>query len=398
MACGRVPALGLSRTRAALLGALLLLVFGATPQQYLASIDVAVLVTLFALMLIGAQLHQAHAFRALTDRVASSPKSAPQLLAMVLASSALLSLVLVNDIVVFALAPLICDVCKSRQLNPKPYLIGMAFAANAGSAASLIGNPQNILLAEVGALQLLPYFTVAAVPALVCLIISYLVIYGYYRHHLQLSTPMELVVPPSDSRPSPAVNPLATCLALLALVGVVVGFIAAPAYGSWIALVIASLLTLISTTIAGVKPKPVLRRIDGRLLVLITGLFVITSAFSQLPEVGLWIRAAEHAQLLPSTVPNTTVFAVLASNTIGNVPAVMLLLNLVENIPTVTLQWLALLTTLSGNLLLTGSLANIITAERAARHGVQLTFGDFMRVGIPVTAVSLGFAMLWLQL
>ena len=85
-----------------------------------------------------------------------------------------------------------------------------------------------------------------------------------------------------------------------------------------------------------------------------------------------------------------------ASNTIGNVPAVILIIQLVPDLSDGTLAALALLSTFAGNLLLTGSLCNIIVAERAATVGAPLSFADFARSGIPMTLASLAVTVAWL--
>ncbi len=85
-----------------------------------------------------------------------------------------------------------------------------------------------------------------------------------------------------------------------------------------------------------------------------------------------------------------------SSNTFGNVPAVILILKLLPDLPQGALSGLALLSTFAGNLLLTGSMCNIIVAERAQDSGARLAFMDFARSGIPMTVASLAVAALWL--
>lgn len=85
-----------------------------------------------------------------------------------------------------------------------------------------------------------------------------------------------------------------------------------------------------------------------------------------------------------------------ASNTIGNVPAVILILKLLPSLPEGALAGLALLSTFAGNLLLTGSMCNIIVAERAKAAGASLSFMDFARSGIPMTLASLAVTGFWL--
>ena len=86
----------------------------------------------------------------------------------------------------------------------------------------------------------------------------------------------------------------------------------------------------------------------------------------------------------------------LASNTIGGVPAAMLFLQLWPSAPRGVFYALALLSSLSGNLLLTGSLTNVLIAERADRMGARLTFAEHARAGVPIAIISIGFAVFWL--
>jgi Na+/H+ antiporter NhaD/arsenite permease-like protein len=86
----------------------------------------------------------------------------------------------------------------------------------------------------------------------------------------------------------------------------------------------------------------------------------------------------------------------LLSNTIGNVPATVLILALWPDLGASTLNSLAVMSTLAGNLLIVGSLCNLIVAERAAAAGVRLGFVDFARAGVPMTLVSLALAAAWL--
>lgn len=144
--------------------------------------------------------------------------------------------------------------------------------------------------------------------------------------------------------------------------------------------------------------RELLSQVDGSLLVMIGCLFAVTASVTELPQAQHVVDWLEARQLLPYDLGSLALFSVVASNTIGNVPAVVLLLKAVPDIPTYVLYGLALFSTLSGNLLLTGSLANIIVAERGAQAKVTLGFIDFARVGIPVTILSMTFAGAWLWL
>jgi Na+/H+ antiporter NhaD/arsenite permease-like protein len=100
--------------------------------------------------------------------------------------------------------------------------------------------------------------------------------------------------------------------------------------------------------------------------------------------------------LLPDKASLLALFSLIASNTIGNVPAVLLLLSVWHGVPHGVLVGVAILSTLAGNLLLVGSLANLIVAERARSLDVDLLFRDHAKAGIPITLLSLLFAGFWL--
>ena len=130
----------------------------------------------------------------------------------------------------------------------------------------------------------------------------------------------------------------------------------------------------------------------------IVGLFVITDALAGLTVVGEAVASLQAAGGDPTRLSVLAPLTLVASNTIGNVPAVVLVLALRPDLPEVTLQALALLSTLAGNLLLVGSLANLIVAERAAGVGVRLSFLDHARCGVPMTLLSMAMAIAWLRL
>jgi Na+/H+ antiporter NhaD/arsenite permease-like protein len=125
-------------------------------------------------------------------------------------------------------------------------------------------------------------------------------------------------------------------------------------------------------------------------------LFAITGALNHAGIAGPLLDFLTNHGLLPDSLVELTPFSLLMSNGIGGVPTAMLLLQLWQTPCPDVLYALALLLSLSGNLLLTGSLTNVLIAERAGRMGAVLTFAEHARVGVPITIVSLGFAMLWL--
>ena len=389
MATGKLPGLRIDRAGIALAAAGLLLALNiVVPSELMNIIDLPVLITLFSLMVVGAHLEQAKVFDLLTRKLATPGMTPHRLLAVVIGLSALFSMLLVNDIVVYAFAPILCTVCLHRGFDPKPQLLGMAAASNAGSAASLIGNPQNILIAEVGQLVFIEHFLFAAVPALLTLVVIYGVLCGVFRHEVSEQDNERI---DGQNLPGTRLEKTAVTLPTVGLLIIVLAYLLMPEQGWQVALGVAVLLTIFGR----LNTRELLPALDISLLVMIAGLMVVTGSFSELPQLSHIMNQVEQAGLLPNTVWPSVVFSILASNTIGNVPAVVLLLNVTDALNTEALHMLALFSTLAGNLFLTGSLANIITAERAAQQGIQLGFADFARMGMAVTFISMALAAAW---
>jgi Na+/H+ antiporter NhaD/arsenite permease-like protein len=142
--------------------------------------------------------------------------------------------------------------------------------------------------------------------------------------------------------------------------------------------------------------RTMIAAIDWPLLLLFACLFGVTGALADTGIPWAGISALQNWGLLPDSLFILTPLTLLMSNTIGNVPSVILLMQIWPNPPKGALYGLALLSTLAGNLLLVGSLANLIVVERAASFGVRLSFAEHAKVGIPVTLLSMAFAVFWL--
>ncbi|MCA1972751.1 MAG: anion transporter [Caenispirillum sp.] len=387
MAAGRWPGLAVDRTGIALLGALVVVLAGAVPAaEVQAAVDWPTLVILFGLMILSAQAAQAGLYDWCARRIAVAEAAPERLLALLVVTAGGLSMVLANDVVVFAMTPMLCAGLTGRGLDARPFLIGLAGAANAGSAATLIGNPQNILIGQVGGLDFWAFAAACGVPALIGLACVHLVVSRLWRGRWHLAQAGALPPVPEVDRPALW---KAGAAALLLL-----GLFSAPLPHTTGVLLVAGLL-LVSRRMA---TRTMLGMVDWHLLVLFAGLFVVTKALALtgLPAQG--VAALAEAGLVPDRLSVLLPLSLVGSNTIGNVPLVMLLLAVWPDLAPGTLYGLAALSTLAGNLLVVGSLANIITVERARAAGVTLSFADHARCGVPMTLLSLAGAALWLWL
>ena len=386
MALGRVPGLKLDRVGIALVALVVLLASDAVDIGALgASIDAPTLILLFALMILSAQFGAAGFYEWCAARITRAEGSPQALLGLTILVSGMLSAVLANDIVVFAMAPLLCLGVRRRGLDPRPFLAGLAGASNAGSAATVIGNPQNILIGQVGELDFWAFLLACGVPALLALAVVYGAVALAWRKELARAAE------PVDLPDLPALDRWQLVKASAGTAALIVLF-ATPLPREIGALVIAAALLLSRR----MHSRDAVGAVDWPLLLLFACLFVVTHAFAGTGLAQEAIASLEAAGLLPDTLAVMAPLALIASNSIGNVPFVILLLAIWPAPSEGALYGLALLSTLAGNLLITGSLANIITAERAAASGVRFSFADHARAGVPMTLASLVLAVLWL--
>jgi len=386
MFLGRIPGLSLDRTGVALLGALVLIVSGrVTPEAAWLSVDVPTVALLFGLMVVSAQLRLGGFYALVARRISEAGRSPAYLLGWLVAAAGTLSAVLANDIVCLAVAPVLVEGCSRRGLDPVPFLLGLACASNVGSAATLIGNPQNMLIGQTLGLSFSGYLLAAAVPAIVGLALVWGVIALLYRGRwARAAAAVHADAPPF--RWSVTVKGLAVAT------GLVAAFLFAPWPREAVALAGAGVLLVSRRT----ATRALLVLVDWQLLILFGGLFVVNHA---LAETGLVAGALEQLagrgvdlQSPPALFAATAVL----SNLVSNVPATMLLLPAATHPQAGAV--LALSSTLAGNLLIVGSIANVIVVDQADRLGIRIGWARHARVGVPVTLLTLAAAAAWLAL
>lgn len=390
MAAGRLPWLQVDRTGIALLGVIALLASESVTLDDIGGyIDSSTLVLLFALMIISAQFVSSGFYDTCADWITSRRGSPAWLLALTVAVCGGLAALLANDIVVFAMAPLLIAGARARGLDPRPFLIALIGATNAGSAATLIGNPQNILIGQVGNLSFHTFLLAGVVPAIVALGCVFGVTFLLWHDRIE-GTVLAVTrdVPDVPRHPHDRNQTIKGLVAMAALLILFATALPREIGGLVIAAVLLSNRKFTSRTM--------IAAVDWPLLLLFVSLFAVTGA---LADTGLpWslISGLQEVGLLPDNLAVLTPLTLLMSNTIGNVPSVILLLQIWPNPPQGPLYALALLSSLAGNLLLVGSLSNIVVVERAAAFGVRITFAEYARAGIPITLISMAFAVFWL--
>ncbi len=392
MILGEIPGLALDRSGVALLGAIALIATGrvSLPGAWRA-IDVSTMALLLGLMVVSAQFRLGGFYAHLTQRLATRDVAPPTLLALLIAAAGILSAVLANDIICLAMAPVLTVACVRRGLTPVPFLLALACAANVGSAATLIGNPQNMLIGQRLHLAFAGYLADAAVPAALGLAATWAVIVGLTRGRWKLEGGRRDTQArrSEDVAPRP-LQPWQTVKGLIVLAGLMVVFLVAPWPRDVVALSAAGILLLSRRTAS----RDILGLVDWELLVLFAGLFVVNDALVVSGTLGHVVAPLRGAGIELQASGTLFVAAVALSNLVSNVPAVMLLLPFAQHARAGAI--LALASTLAGNLLLVGSIANIIVVEQAARLGVRIRWREHARIGVPVTVATLALAAGWL--
>jgi Na+/H+ antiporter NhaD/arsenite permease-like protein len=378
VAVGRFPGLRMNRATIALVGAVALVLIGALSlEQAYAALDLNTLVLLFAMMVLNVNLSMCGFFQLLATRILRWARTPRQLLALVIMASGVLSALFLNDTVVLMFTPLVVEVAVQVGRSPIPYLMALATAANIGSTATIIGNPQNML---IGISSGIPFarFTGFLFPvALAGLGLAWSVVFMVYRSEFRSERfPAGLNLPVRVYRPLLRKSLIASAIMLIALLA-----------GMPIPLAALSAASILLVT-RRLKPERVFREIDWSLLVFFSGLFVVTGA---LETSGLSRGIFGVLGHLGHGVWGLTAGSAALSNLISNVPAVLMFRPVVPGLPDVERSWLvlAMATTLAGNLTLLGSVANLIVAESARRHGVRLRFLEYLKAGVPITIVTL---------
>ena len=385
----RLKILPLNRPAAALLGAVLMVGAGVlTPERAYRAVDYDTLVLLLGMMLVSAYLFLGGFFDWAADwilRKASTPK---RLLLYLVITSGVLSAALVNDTVCLMLTPLVVAVIVRGRLPLPPYLLALAMSANMGSVATLVGNPQNMIIGHMSHIPFLN-FSASLLPAAIAgMAIEYWILRRSFRNVLENAVIQRLEGAPR------AVDQRLLRITFFTLGLVFIGFISGLNL-AWTALGGGALIMVLAQR----DTHEVLKLVDWHLLVFFAALFVVVEGLNAtgLPDS---IYARLHPVFGGSASAqawNLAWFSAAGSNIFSNVPFVLVAGKWIPNFDQPELMWkvMALATTFAGNLTILGSVANIIVVESARGH-VEVGFWDYARCGIPVTVLTMAAGMVLL--
>lgn len=387
----QIPGMRVNRPAASLIGAVAMVAIGGMPAaEAWASIDPNVIIFLLGVLLLTSYLELGGFFEWTASWIIQHVHSARALLAAVVVAAGLLSALFINDTICLVFTPILVMTLRSLKLRPAPFLLALAFASNVGSALTVTGNPQNMLIGVSSGIGYAPFLAAMALPSLGGLAIVYFVIAFAFRNDLSAG------LRAADRTAVPIDRPL-TVKALLLFAAALVGWLAGYSLPG---VAIAAGTAMVA--IARRDSAEAFARVEWSLLLFFAALFVVMGGVRELPLFqDLTVRATSglHGVPLHDAVAVSGVMTVL-SNLVSNVPAVLLWIPVVPHVPNERLIWLviAMSSTFAGNLTMLGSMANLIVAEGASARGVTLRFRDFVRVGVPLTLLTLAWGIATLLL
>jgi len=377
----------IERPAVAMLGGALMLVLGIlTPAEAIAAINLDVILLLVGMMVLVSGLDACGFFDLVSSRIAARAKTQTSFLVWLMVTTAALSAVVLNDTIALLVTPVVVRSARALRVNPIPYLVAVAISANVGSVATEVGNPQN---AFIGIRSGIPFLTFTAylLPVTVaCLAVAIGLVWLAFRK--DLAAPLT----PAVSMPAAPLQRRGMVFTLAVTLAVAVAFFASstPEWLPLIALAGGSFVLFFLPFVSRVTPRNLIAKVDWSIILFFVGLFVLlggveASGLSTAIQSGFTSAFGGRSGGLPWLVG----LSALLSNLISNVPAVLLLAQVVPQGSTQLWLGLATSSTLAGNATILGAACNVIVVQVASRDGVNVSMRDFVKAGLPVTAATL---------
>ncbi len=381
-----------------LLGAVAVLVSGKISIPKAAgAIDYDVILFLFGMFVVGEALDRSGYLAHLTHKIFRRAKNTEQLLLAILIVFGIASAFLMNDTLAIIGTPVVLSLAKKHNVSPKLLLLALAFGVTIGSVASPIGNPQNLLIA-INGINGNPFLSFArylAVPTILCLIVAFLILRFFYKKEFHPDGLNHLDEPILDTHLASLCKLSIAIILLLVGLKILTVFWGIGTYFhlTYIALAGAAPILLLSKT----RIK-ILKNIDWTTLVFFAAMFILMAAVW---DSGFFQALLERMKLDITKLTVVLSVSIILSQLISNVPLVALCLPILHHAGAANNEMIALAagSTIAGNLFILGAASNVIIIQNAEKKsGQTLTFWEFARVGIPLTAANAFIYWLFLRL
>ncbi len=380
-----------------LAGAAAVLLAGSiSPAGALRAINLDVMLFLAGMFVVGVALEESGYLASLSYRLFKRARSVDQLVLVILFGTGVLSAILMNDTLAIVGTPLLLNFAKKYEISPKLLLLSLAFGVTIGSAASPIGNPQNLLIALSGGVPnpFVTFFRYLALPTVINLFIAYGVLRLFYGKEFGdrvLNHGRESVDDRHLAHLSRVSLVMVAALIAVKIVSVSFGF------GSPFGLTEIALFSALPILVFSPRRIELARKVDWRTLTFFASIFVLMECVW---DTGFFQSAINGSNLEATSIPVILATSALLSQFISNVPFVALYLPLLAHLDSSIGGMMALAagSTIAGNLTIIGAASNVIIVQNGERRGTVLTFFDFLKVGFPLTALNLLVYWIFLSL
>ena len=406
------PRFRVDRATAALIGAALMILLGVvTPKEAIAAINLDILILLIGMMVLVAGLELCGFFEWVSLRMIKYSKNQFMFLVLTMVVTGSLSALVLNDTIVLLFTPIIIRTCRLLKSNPVPFLVGEAIAANIGSVATEVGNPQNAYIATTTGISFLSFSAKLVPVTIVCMAIAIGIMYLVYRKEIEKGSAQEFrrrilaqgwktfeeeLVKGDEGTTSGYRKMKQRRTGLYALLAITaatfIAFVVNHYLDASIAVIafVGGIVALfVLPLLSDVKAKEMILGVDWSIILFFVGLFVVLEGVRQsslLTDIKDFFPGFKEGQ---PTISWLTALSALLSNLVSNVPAVLLLGQLIPISQTNLWVALASSSTLAGNATILGAAANVIVAEKAEAKGVEINFWKFTMVGFPIAVVTL---------
>jgi Na+/H+ antiporter NhaD/arsenite permease-like protein len=385
IAIGRLPGFRIDRTGAAIIGASFMVGVNALSlDEAYRAINFDTIILLFGMMIVVANLQLSGFFSLVAERVVESAHSPIWLLISIVAVAGVFSAFFVNDTMCLVLTPLVLEIAESLRRNPVPYLLGVAMAANVGSAATITGNPQNMMIGSFSGISYRHFAAALAPPSIAGLVLVTLLIFISYRSEFRSRQHVDV------ANRQVRVDRKLMWKAVVVSLGMIVMF-----FAGWPVPKVAIVSGAVLLITRRVNPEKIYRNIDWGLLAMFAGLFVVIAGIEKTTLEADLIALTSALHL--DNVVLLSGLATLLSNLVSNVPAVLVFKPFVGHLANPQRAWLtlAMSSTFAGNLTILGSVANLIVVQQARRK-VRIGFWEYFRVGAPLSAITILLGAAWI--
>lgn len=399
----------LNRAVVSLLGAGLLIVLGVlTQEKAIHGIDFNTIGLLVGMMAIVTVCQKTGMFQYLAIRSAKLARGEPwRILLYLSVITAVLSALLDNVTTVLLIAPITLLICDELKLTPYPFLVAQILASNIGGAATLIGDPPNIMIGSAVGLSFMDFLWNVGPIMPVVMVATFAILKLIYGKWLKVSEEARQRV--MQFREAEAIeNPVLLKKCILVLTAVIAGFVLQEfthIEPATTALFGAALLMLIS----GEDLHDVMGKVEWTTIFFFIGLFIVVHG---MVEVGLISTLANHMLDLTGDGVPTAAYLILwvsavASALVDNIPFVATMIPLINDMgpalggeeAIMPLWWaLSIGACLGGNGSIIGASANVIVAGFAARSGYPIGFFRFMKLAFPLMLMSIVISTVYMYL